>query len=291
MKDHGSHEESVYGYNLTPAGFSSLISAEYPSLKDTIYLDHAASPPASQSSVVSFANALTDTLYSNPHSQSPSSIRTALEIDRVRLRVLGELFGVRGARQEHASAGWDVIFTSGATAAMKLVGETFQWNPSTTYRYLKESHTSLVGIRECALAKGASVEALDISDDDLLCDSGDPELTLWAYPAQCNVTGSRLGLQFARELKCRHKIKTAVLVDAAAYISTSSLDLDSIPYDEAPDFIACSFYKIYVSPLRFRSGYTHRLYRAIPQVSGPSLSNVLLPTSFPQPTHISGEGL
>jgi molybdenum cofactor sulfurtransferase len=104
-----------------------------------------------------------------------------------------------------------------------------------------------VGIRGCALAKGALVEALDVKDIGL--GNGDENTkTLWAYPAQCNVTGSRLGLSLTRELKRRSN--AAVLVDAAGYLSTSVLDLDSIPYEEAPDFVVCSFYKIYVRPYK-----------------------------------------
>lgn len=236
----------TYGYGLDPVGFSNLIAHEFPSLKDTVYLDFAASPPVPPSAVQSFANALASTFYANPHSQSPSSSLTALEIDRVRARVLQELFGV-----DHWQDGkWDLIFTSGATAALKLVGETFPWNPNTRYRYFKESHTSLVGVRGCAVAKGALVESMELSDIERFLrnhniNADEEANTLWGYPAQCNVTGARIGLQLARELKRRNQ-NTAVVVDAAAYLSTSMLDLHSIPYDEAPDFIACSFYKIYV---------------------------------------------
>jgi molybdenum cofactor sulfurtransferase len=95
------------------------------------------------------------------------------------------------------------------------------------------------------LAKGASVEYLDMKDIGL-CDGDEDTDTLWAYPAQCDVMGSRLGLGFARELKRRTKV--AVLVNTAGYSSSTVLDLNSIPYDEAPNFVACSFYKIYVRP-------------------------------------------
>lgn len=215
----------------------SIFAAEFPALKDTVYLDNAASPPTPHSSITSFASAIQSTLYANPHSQSPSSFAASQEIDRVRTRVLREIFGVRDL------SAWDVIWTSGATAAMKLVGESFRWDGTCSrYRYLKEAHTSLVGIRGYALAKGALVEALDSPE---IGPSSFDGQTLWAYPAQCNVTGSRLGLDLAQQIK-RQEPTTAVLVDAAAYLSTSALDLDAIPYELAPDFIACSFYKIYV---------------------------------------------
>jgi molybdenum cofactor sulfurtransferase len=93
------------------------------------------------------------------------------------------------------------------------------------------------------LAKGAPVESLDLKDIRL--GDGDKNLgTLWPYPAQCNATGSRHGLGLTGELKRRSDV--AVLVDAAGYLSTSVVFLDSIPYDEAPDFVACSSHEIFV---------------------------------------------
>ena len=232
-------------------GFSpELISKEYPILSETIYLDFAASPPVPPATLLSFANDLTTTLYANPHSHSPASSITALHIHRIRQRVLHDLFGLKNPHDGK----WDLIFTAGATAALKLLAESFPWSISTRYRYLKESHTSLVGIRASALEKGASVESIDTIDHFLQCDAADTMLC--GYPAQCNVTGSRIGLQLARELKRRTKNNTtAVVVDAAAYLSTSVLDLGSIPYDEAPDFVACSFYKIYVRLFNHPSKY------------------------------------
>lgn len=221
------------GEMLSPGVFTS----EFPTLKDTIYLDNAASPPIPYSCIISFASAVQSTLFANPHSHSPASSATTLQIDQVRTRVLGELFGIADLDL------WDVIWTSGATAAMKLVGECFPWDGGRTrYSYLKESHTSLVGIRGYALAKGAVVESFDSPEGTSSFDG----LTLWAYPAQCNVTGSRLGLDLARALKSRNH-ETVVLVDAAAYLSTATFKLCDVPFAEAPDFIACSFYKIYVS--------------------------------------------
>lgn len=79
-------------------------------------------------------------------------------------------------------------------------------------------------------------------------EAGRPSLA--AYPAQCNATGSRLGLELGRGIKKRSS-DTAILLDAAAYLSTSVLDLGSVPLDEAPDFVACSFYKIFASRIIF----------------------------------------
>ena len=40
------------------------------------------------------------------------------------------------------------IFTSGATAALKLVGEAFPWSSESNFMYTMENHNSVLGIRE-----------------------------------------------------------------------------------------------------------------------------------------------
>lgn len=40
------------------------------------------------------------------------------------------------------------IFTSGATAALKLIGECFPWSSESCYMYTMENHNSVLGIRE-----------------------------------------------------------------------------------------------------------------------------------------------
>ncbi|KAG6916536.1 hypothetical protein DXG01_006419 [Tephrocybe rancida] len=233
-------------YGLS-SSFADLLAEEYPALSSSelIHLDHAASPPPPISSIVALTTALSANLYLNPHSHAP----THQEVDTMRGRVMQVLFGLKQRDQE----GWDLVWTSGATASMKIVAEHFPWQNRTRYRYLKESHTSLVGIRGCALAGGAEVDSLDLDAFLLPTIPGDDpdHHILHAYPAQCNVTGSRLGLHpaiaLAQTLKSR-RANQAVLVDAAAYLSTSPLDLSTVSYEEAPDFVVGSFYKIYGHP-------------------------------------------
>lgn len=198
------------------------------------------------STLHAFTESLAKTLYSNPHSRSTSSLKTSDEIAAVRTRVLGDLFGVATAATRSR---WDVIFTSGATAALKLVAESYPWGQGTgsaRYRYLKEAHTSLVGIRGSALEHGADVVAMEDDETERwLASSVSTERELFAYPAQCNATGSRLGCELGQRAK-RRDPATSVLVDAAAWLATKPMDVDSIPFEEAPDFIVCSFYKLFV---------------------------------------------
>ena len=46
------------------------------------------------------------------------------------------------------------IFTSGATAALKLVGEAFPWSRESCFMYTTENHNSVLGIREYPLIYG-----------------------------------------------------------------------------------------------------------------------------------------
>lgn len=212
----------------------------------TCYLDYAASPPVPLSVLHSLSSAVSKDLYSNPHSRSYSSVLTTTAVDRIRDQVLEEMFGLSGSSRQD----WDIVFTSGATAALRLVGDAYEWKGA-RYRYLKESHTSLVGVRGCALSQGAEVVAMGAQEMEEL--DGNEEGTLFGYAAQCNATGARLGTTFGQEIKRRHP-ESCILLDAAAYLATTRLDLGSISLDAAPDFIACSFYKTFVSLIRVPVG-------------------------------------
>ena len=52
---------------------------------------------------------------------------------------------------------YTVIFTSGATEAIRKVGETFSYGRSGLLCYLNDNHTSVLGVREYALTRGAQV--------------------------------------------------------------------------------------------------------------------------------------
>jgi molybdenum cofactor sulfurtransferase len=53
------------------------------------------------------------------------------------------------------------VFVAGATAALKLVGETFPWTPSSSVcAYTTINHNSALGIRQQAAAAGATVTAV-----------------------------------------------------------------------------------------------------------------------------------
>ena len=59
-------------------------------------------------------------LYGNPHSQNPSSLLSTDSIDGIRELVLNHF--------NTDSTHYDIVFTSGCTAALKLLAESFPWS-------------------------------------------------------------------------------------------------------------------------------------------------------------------
>ena len=208
-----------------------------------------------------------------------------------------------------------VVFTSGCTDALKLVADNFNFRNSVhsnyckpkkgsrdenpkeksdlnalwkiydgchgSFCYLDDNHTSVVGMREVAKERGASVfcvskEFFTSDQTHLKCCHGN---NLCAFPAQSNFSGKRYPLTWInviknvryptqRDLSLRDKEdqkhyltlsnksnhvkydKTCcyennyVLLDAAGYVCTSQLNLQKYQ----PDFIPISFYKIFGFP-------------------------------------------
>lgn len=149
---------------------------------------------------------------------------------------------------------WDVIFTANATAAIKLVMECFAGHgQGFDYLYHRNAHTSLVGVREQAQNSRCLATTEEI--EDWLNGGGlspEQELpnhrpSLFSYPAQSNMNGERLPLKWpARVRGSPQHSNTYTLLDAAALVSTSPLDLSD--HTTAPDFVAMSFYKIFGFP-------------------------------------------
>lgn len=162
-------------------------------------------------------------LYGNPHSASLPAKLSGEVVDSTREKAL-RFFG---ADPEH----FDLVFVANATAGMKLVMEAFRdlasnqainttnsrtktqdykaqssKSPNFWYGYHKDSHTSLVGIREVTngnhhcFTSNAKVESWVNRSLDHADTYSRNELALFAYPAQSNMTGTRLPLTWVRAL-------------------------------------------------------------------------------------------
>uniref|UniRef100_A0A671XLE5 Molybdenum cofactor sulfurase n=1 Tax=Sparus aurata TaxID=8175 RepID=A0A671XLE5_SPAAU len=245
---------SHYGHG---EDFQDVIEREFTRIKGTTYLDHAATTLYPESLVRGYFQDISRNVYGNPHSHNPSSRLTHDTVERVRYRVL-----------QHFNASpeeYSVIFTSGCTAALKLVAESFPWRPPTEseagshFCYLTDNHTSVVGIRGLTSARG--VVALPVcpqevekrakdeagGGEDVICQT--PHL--FCYPAQSNFSGKKYPLSHVKGIQarrlypaCDHHGRWFVLLDAAAHVSCSPLNLQDCP----ADFIPISFYKMFGFP-------------------------------------------
>ncbi|KAI9650160.1 hypothetical protein NHQ30_000173 [Ciborinia camelliae] len=219
---------------------------EYPMLKDAVYLDHAGTTLYSKSLMERYMADMMSNLYGNPHSASTSSQLSTSRIENTRLSVL-RFFNAD-------PVDFDIVFVANATAGIKLVMDAFRGRPDGfLYGYHQDSHTSLVGVREDAVSSRCvddeAVERWLSGKEHLVTKKHDPEIGLFAYPAQSNLDGRRLPLSWlerVRDLSSRGRSTTYTLLDASALVSTSPLDLSDA--SKAADFTVLSFYKIFGFP-------------------------------------------
>lgn len=205
-----------------------------------VYLDFTGAGQYGEPQVRAHAKWLRSATFGNPHSTNPTSLRSTKEVERVREAVLAFF----NASPEE----YDVVFTSNATGAIKLVGEAYPFDPKRPFCYLIDNHNSVVGVREIAKAKRARVLVPLVVKPNLEIDAADLEkkLTtrhpgLFAYPAQSNFTGVQHSLEWIGKART---LGWTVLLDAAAFVPTNRLDLSRYH----PDFVCMSFYKIFGWP-------------------------------------------
>ncbi|KAA8627347.1 CsdB Selenocysteine lyase [Pyrenophora tritici-repentis] len=212
---------------------------EYPMLQNTTYLDHAGTTPYAKSLMERFSADMVANLYGNPHSSSNASQLTTRRIEDVRLRLL-HLFNAHP--QE-----FDVVFVANATSGIKLVMDAFRdQDDGFWYGYHRDAHTSLIGVREAAAEHRCFTSDSEVNE--WIHDQGRAvgPAQLFAYPAQSNMNGRRLPLDWSHRIRTNKQDSVYTLLDAAALVSTSPLDLRNA--DEAPDFIVLSLYKMFGFP-------------------------------------------
>jgi len=165
---------------------------------------------------------------------------------------------------------YSVIFTSGATASLKIVAEGFRFRidekktatspHSGSFVYVQDNHTSVLGMRDVVAARGADVICLDHDQAfQVLSQRSTPrELderqssnSLFVYSAQCNFSGLKYPLKWisdahggALSVFAKPSTRWYVLLDAAGFAPTNNLDLSIFK----PDFVCLSFYKMFGYP-------------------------------------------
>jgi molybdenum cofactor sulfurtransferase len=205
----------------------------------TTYLDHAGTTLYAKSLIERFSNDMISNLYGNPHSASNASQLTTRRIEDVRLRLL-ELFNAD-------PQDFDVVFVANATAGIKLVMDAFRdQEGGFWYGYHRDAHTSLIGVREAATEHQCFTSDAEVNSWTERQDNEADRTRLFAYPAQSNMNGRRLPLDWSHRIRTNKHQGIYTLLDAAALVSTSPLDLGKP--EEAPDFTVLSLYKIFGFP-------------------------------------------
>jgi molybdenum cofactor sulfurtransferase len=223
--------------------FNRLRKNEYARLDKLghIYLDYTGGNVYPQSLVNMHCDFLQKEVFGNPHSVNPASMRSEKFDNDARTRIL-EFFN---------APDYYCIFTLNASGALQIVGECYPFCPGSHFLLTADNHNSVNGIREYCRNKGGELTYSPMNCDDLSINEAEltknlasfPDATpkLFAYPAQSNVSGTKHSLHWVKQA---HDQNWDVLLDVAAFVPTSKLDLSEIK----PDFVSLSFYKIFGYP-------------------------------------------
>ncbi len=208
---------------------------------------------------------LSTKLFGNPHSINPTSNVATKAVEDARRRVLAHF---NASPDEYVA-----IFTSNATGAARLAGEAYPFRRGTRLVLTGDNHNSINGLREFARRRHARTVYIPTCEKDLRVREGDVEKALaggsslsclslphrlfsriktgddlhgrkglFAYPAQSNFSGVRHPLEW---VNLAQENGYRVLLDAAAYLPTATLDLSG---PVKPDFIIASWYKLFGYP-------------------------------------------
>ncbi|HLZ81467.1 MAG TPA: aminotransferase class V-fold PLP-dependent enzyme [Ktedonobacteraceae bacterium] len=232
------------GYHSTQS-LDTLRAREYSRLDaaNHTYLDYTGGGLYAISQVWAHHDLLANSVFGNPHSSNPTSMAMTKLVEQAR-QYVAHFF--KASPEEYA-----VIFTPNASAALKLVGEAYPFEPGDQYLLTFDNHNSVNGIREFARARGATTTYVPVDLPDMRVDEAqllenlDKTRTgghnLFAYPAQSNFSGVQHSLEWIAQAQARG---WDVLLDAAAFVATNCLDLSRWH----PDFVPLSFYKMFGYP-------------------------------------------
>ena len=234
-KSDNSSDYDRYFNRLRRKEFSRLDKAGH------IYLDYTGGCLYPSSLIEKHKSFLRNGVYGNPHSTNPASQLSGELVDEARRKVLNFF----------TAHNYYCIFTSNASGALQIVGESFPFGPASVLLLSADNHNSVNGIREYCKKKGGAYfyspmnyEDLRLNENELeknLASFDHRENKLFAFPAQSNVSGVRHSLSWI------HKAQEKgwdVLLDAAAFVPTSRLNLSIYQ----PDFVSLSFYKMFGYP-------------------------------------------
>jgi len=224
--------------------FQELRQKEYARLDETgnTYLDFTGGNLYAKSQLDKHQKMLRENVFGNPHSTNPTSLASTLLVAEARKTVL---------RFFNAEDDYHCVFTPNASGALRIVGESYPFSEKSRYLLLTDNHNSVNGIREYCRSKGGVFEYGYLKSADLTIDENkledqlnevhETKTKLFAFPAQSNVSGIKHDLSWIEKA---HNKGWDVLLDAAAFVPTSKLDLSKVK----PDFVSLSFYKMFGYP-------------------------------------------
>lgn len=223
----------------------ALRATEYSRLdrQGHVYLDYTGGGLYAESQLRDHVTLLSGDVFGNPHSKNRTSMAMTELVEQTRAYVLKYF---NASPDEYM-----VIFTPNSTGALKLVGESYPFEPGDNYLLTFDNHNSVNGIREFARCKGATVTYVPVVPPDLRADEDalarGLELArpgrnnLFAYPAQSNFSGVQHPLEWIAAAQAGG---WDVVLDAASFVPSNRLDLSRWH----PDFVDISFYKIFGYP-------------------------------------------
>jgi molybdenum cofactor sulfurtransferase len=223
--------------------FEDLREHEYGLLdrQGHVYLDYTGGNLVPLSLLRKHHDLLENAVLGNPHSTNPTSQLAGHLVEEARAKVLN-FFNAHD---------YFCIFTQNASASLKIVGESYPFTSGSRFVLTSDNHNSVNGIREFCNGKGGSTHYTTLNYKDLnideyhlsklLAQRREGTHNLFAFPAQSNVSGIKHDLSWIEKAQ---QMGFDVLLDAAAYVPTSRLDLSV----HKPDFVSISFYKIFGYP-------------------------------------------
>ena len=223
--------------------FEDLRKKEFSRLDEGghVYLDFTGGGLYTTTQIMKHQQQLLRHVFGNPHSTNPTSQLATNLVESARQKVI-DYFNAED---------YYCVFTQNASGALKIVGESFPFEQGSQFIALVDNHNSVNGIREFCHMKGGVTTYIPVQFEDLeinreklldtLNSHKSNHTNLFAFPAQSNVSGVKHDLNW---IALAQEMGYKVLLDAAAFVPTSRLDLQKVK----PDFVSISFYKIFGYP-------------------------------------------
>lgn len=236
LRKYPAYKDTKLIDDLRKSDYARLDAGEH------VYLDYTGGGIYAESQVQKHHQLLKENVFGNPHSSNPTSLAATHLVEGARDYIL-KFFNADPGE-------YLAIFAPNASGALKLVGESYPF-PNGRYLLTFDNHNSVNGIREFAHVRGAEVTYIPVMLPEMRVDASQLEAelarpskaghNLFAFPAQSNFSSVKHPLEWIEKAQAHG---WDVLLDAAAFVPTSKLDLSKVK----PDFVPISFYKIFGYP-------------------------------------------